>query len=116
MSIISALGRLEQKDYKFKASLGNIDRPCLKSSNSENWPTGYPNTLKLKVLDLFLTLVWEIVIFLNSHVLVPILKKCFHAESNSGEMAQELYNIIKDLYIANMQSNLKVKDKSTFQP
>lgn len=58
-----------------------------------------------------MTLVWEIVISLNSLVLVPILKKCFHAESNSGEMAQELYNIIKDLNIANMQSNLKVKDK-----
>jgi hypothetical protein len=33
MPVISALGRLRQKDYEFKASWGSIARPCLKNKN-----------------------------------------------------------------------------------
>jgi hypothetical protein len=35
--VISALGRLRQEDCKFKANLGYIVRPCLKTKHQESW-------------------------------------------------------------------------------
>jgi hypothetical protein len=32
--VISALGRLKQKDQKFKAGIGYVVSPCLKKQNS----------------------------------------------------------------------------------
>lgn len=76
---ILALGRLRQEGQGFK------------TTNLENWSTGYCNSLKLKVLGLFLTLLWELAISLYSVVLVSVLQKCFHAESNARKMTLELF-------------------------
>lgn len=56
-----------------------------------------------------MTLLWELAISLYSVVLVSVLQKCFHAESNAEGL--ELFSIIKDLNMANMHIYLKTKDK-----
>jgi hypothetical protein len=35
-SVIPALGRLRQEDYKFKTSLGDIARPYIKNKTKQN--------------------------------------------------------------------------------